>query len=322
MITRLSFLMFALVFLSACAHVETRLPVPSAAALRKESNTQEHQAFIRYAQQLSRLDKISTKLLQANAPICEKTFQDMGVRTHTLKSYPKHLRDAAKRQLGAKKHPTILSVRDNAQLSKMDSLLDQRANPTSVRNKALQETLKTEQAEIQIRRGDKTLSVPVTSNLACDYKVSLRMSGAVNAYATGKSIIITTAMMDFAKTDEELALVVGHELAHNTMGHILKIIQNTILSGFATRTTRPFEAEADYVGLYYMARAGYNMDGVETFWRRLGVKNPKSIVRAKSHPVTPARLLSIRMTAQEINAKRTSGQALLPNALKPTQQNP
>jgi len=123
--------------------------------------------------------------------------------------------------------------------------------------------------------------------------------------------------MEFANRDEELALVVGHELAHNTMGHIRKSIQNYILlSGFATRYTRPFESEADYVGLYYMARAEYSMDGVEKFWRRLGVKNPKSIVRAKTHPITPGRLLSIRAAAEEIQSKKQEGTDLIPNYIK------
>ena len=100
------------------------------------------------------------------------------------------------------------------------------------------------------------------------------------------------------------------------MSHIRKGIQNRILSGFATRTTRPFEAEADYVGLYYMARAGYATQDVEMFWQRLGVQNPKNIMRAKSHPITPSRLLSIRLTAKEIEAKQQAGEPLVPNALE------
>ena len=58
-----------------------------------------------------------------------------------------------------------------------------------------------------------------------------------------------------------------------------------------------------------------SLDGVETFWRRLGVRAPKSIVRAKTHPVTPERLLSISIAAQEIADKRAAGAALLPNYL-------
>lgn len=301
--------------LSACAHVETRLPVPNFDNLAAEAQTQETQAFKRYANMLARLDGISAEILNENADLCESTRQDIGVRTHTLKSYPKHLRDAAGRQLGAEKTPSVLSANIATRFLKADVLIDDNQTPITERDKNLQKNLKGGADSIPVLRYGEYIMVPVIPNTVCDYKVALKFSGAVNAYATGKSIIVTTGMMDFAKTDEELALVVGHELAHNTMGHVRKIIQNTILSGFAARTTRPFEAEADYVGLYYMARAGYEMGEVEMFWQRLGVQNPKSIVRAKTHPVTPSRLLSIRLTAAEIKRKREAGEPLIPNAL-------
>ena len=87
------------------------------------------------------------------------------------------------------------------------------------------------------------------------------------------------------------------------------------------RTIRPFEAEADYVGLYYMARTGYKIEGVETFWRRLGISNPKSIVHAKTHPMTPERHLSIRATTLEIDLKVESGEPLIPNYLEGKEPN-
>jgi len=169
---------------------------------------------------------------------------------------------------------------------------------------------------LKLRRTREDLRLHAQAQMACAYNVQLKFSAAVNAYATGRSIIVTTGMMDFTQSDEELALVIGHELAHNTMGHVRKSIQNTILSGFARRYTRPFEAEADYVGLYYMALAGYKLDGVETFWRRLGVRYPKNITGAKSHPVTPERLLAIRLARVEVTAKQEAGIALVPNFTK------
>jgi len=302
-----------LLLLCSCASVDTRLPVPSTAQLDAEAQTQETQAFARYLKMRRRLDKVSAPILAANADLCTKTRHDFGIITHTEKSYPKHLRDAAARRLGARETPTVLFVRDSSPANDVgikpgDILVGDEDKPMSARDKGLVAA-----NTLHILRAGEDMYIEAKAEMVCDYGVTLKMSGAVNAYATGKSIIITTAMMDFTNSDDELALVVGHELAHNTMGHVRKSIWNTVVSGFATRTTRPFESEADYVGLYYMARAGYTLDGVETFWRRLGVKNPKNIVRAKTHPVTPKRLLSIRIAAEEIEAKRAAGAALTPN---------
>lgn len=315
MMRRFAYILSALFLMANCASVETRLPVPDSAQLNFEGVQQETEAFARYLKMRRRLDKISAPILAANAELCENTRNDFGIVTHTKKSYPKHLREAASRRLSAGETHAVLFVRgggpaQRAGIKRGDILLGAKGKPISARD----ESLKTAQI-IKVRRAGKDIDITVATKPACDYAIVLKMSGAVNAYANGKSITVTTAMMDFAERDAELALVVGHELAHNTMGHVRKAIWNTVISGLASRTTRPFEAEADYVGLYYMARAGYNMDGVEDFWRRLGVQHPKSIVRAKTHPVTPQRLLAIRMTAKEIAAKRAAGQKIVPNYL-------
>lgn len=315
MMRRVSFALCTTIFFTACATVDTNLPVPSTAALDHEAETQETQAFDRYLKMHKRLDKVSAPILASNAELCAKTRDDFGIITHTKKSYPKHLRDAAARRLSAGETHSVLFVRGDSSAStagikRGDVLIGDKDEPISARDKSLDSA-----DTLHIRRAGADMNIEVKPETVCGYGITLKMSGAVNAYANGKSIIVTTAMMDFAENDDELALVVGHELAHNTMQHIRKSIWNAVISGLATRTTRPFESEADYVGLYYMARAGYTLDGVEDFWRRLGVQHPKSIVRAKTHPVTPKRLLSIRMAAEEIEAKRAAGAALVPNYL-------
>ena len=309
--------LFVFTLISACASVETSLPRPNSSKIAAEAQMQEKKAFALYQNRLARLSRVSRKVLEANAPLCKKTKQDIGVITHTLKSYSKHLRGPAERRLGATEKPSVLYVRSgspaaNAGIKKGDIFLNAKHKPARLSDKFIQKQLE-EGRPLRILRKGETLSLQVPSRLVCGYPVQLKFSGAVNAYATGKSIVITTAMMDFAKSDQELALVVGHELAHNTMAHVRKIVQNVILSGFSRRAAVPFEAEADYVGLYYMARAGYDLKGAELFWRRLGVRSPKNIVRAKTHPLTPARLLAIKMAAHEISLKQRSGEKLIPN---------
>lgn len=308
--------------LTGCASVETRLPQLDVRSLANEGLTQERQAFVRYLDMLERLDRVSARVLQANAALCERKSTDIGVVMHAEKSYDKNLRAAAQTHIGARETPSVLLVREGSAAESVglkvgDVLVDSDGKAISFSSKKAQQAF-VETGKVKKRAAnDLRYEILEPKGIEiCGYPVRLKFSTAINAYANGKNITVTTGMMAFAERDEELALVVGHELAHNTMRHVPKSIRNLLLSGFATRTTRPFESEADYVGMYYLARAGFELDGVEDFWRRLGVISPKSIVRAKTHPVTPARLLSIRATAKEISGKKLSGEALTPNYIK------
>ena len=74
-----------------------------------------------------------------------------------------------------------------------------------------------------------------------------------------------------------------------------------------------FEREADYVGAYYAARAGYDTNGVEEFWRAMGLASPDSIRLEKTHPITPVRFLQIKKVAAEIADKRRRNLPLTPD---------
>lgn len=74
--------------------------------------------------------------------------------------------------------------------------------------------------DLEVRRGSETFSVKVEPILACRYPVEIIADDRLNAFASGDKIIITTGMLRFIKSDDELALVLGHEIAHNGLNHI------------------------------------------------------------------------------------------------------
>jgi predicted Zn-dependent protease len=176
---------------------------------------------------------------------------------------------------------------------------------------------------------------------ACGYDVYVQDSPEVNASADGKEIFVMRGVVEFVENDSELALVIAHELAHNTMGHLVKQSQNRAIGMLAGATldvaaaaahantqgyftklgakvgggaySQEFEAEADYVGMYYMARAGYPMAGVEGFWRRMAAENPKQITMGLDHPSSAARFVAIAETRAEIEAKQRASLPLEPN---------
>lgn len=176
----------------------------------------------------------------------------------------------------------------------------------------------------------------------CDlpFEVDKKNIDSVNAYTDGKRIVVSPAMLNFADTDDQLATVLSHEYAHAIMNHPEKTGQNTTvgsLLGLAVDTlagsqgmntkgmfskigaqsallkySQGFETEADYVGMYILKRAGYNIDKAANLWRRMAVLNPKGIYVGSTHPTSAQRYLLLDKTAKEIKAKQRYGQKLLP----------
>lgn len=78
--------------------------------------------------------------------------------------------------------------------------------------------------------------------------------------------------------------------------------------------SQPFESEADYLGTYYAARAGYNVSEAANFWRRVDIEHPKAIHanHDSSHPSTAERFIRIEEAAEEIAHKLENNLQLVP----------
>ena len=188
-----------------------------------------------------------------------------------------------------------------------------------------------------IIRSEKTLEITMTAEKYCPQTVLLVDGTSPNAYTDGKIIAITEGMLEFA-TDNELALVIAHELAHCVEGHISKKQLNSLLAGIlgtaaeniigmpqgtisnatlakgAQAFSQEFEQEADYVGMYLLARAGYETKGAEKFWRKMAEKNPVAANNFHgSHPSTAYRYVLLARTQAEIEQKKAGGLPLFPN---------
>lgn len=175
----------------------------------------------------------------------------------------------------------------------------------------------------------------------CYFRFELTKGNTINAYANGSKIFVSPGMMDFAKTDNELAVVLGHEYAHNLMAHVQSQTQNVMIGnavgagidllaqsqGINTgslfgnlgaqtailRYSSSFEREADYVGLYIMALAGYDVNTAANLWRRMSLQNKDAIYVETTHPTNPDRYIALQKTAQEITSKKNRGLPLTPN---------
>lgn len=81
-----------------------------------------------------------------------------------------------------------------------------------------------------------------------------------NAYNDGTKIVIYTGLVKHTSNWDEVALVLGHEIAHGMLGHLLEQPPFMTVPGMGDNDEiAVLEANADKMGAFYMMKAGYNI---------------------------------------------------------------
>ena len=152
-----------------------------------------------------------------------------------------------------------------------------------------------------------------------DWEVVVFDDDGVNASANpdGK-IAVLNGLLKVADTPDMLAAVLGHEIAHATLNHVMErakkgartdmlvllgsaatgIHQDMIRDGTTILSTLPYareqESEADIEGLSYMSQAGFDPRAAMYLWKNMGAINKNSPPEfLSSHPSDDTRLDSI-----------------------------
>ncbi len=166
---------------------------------------------------------------------------------------------------------------------------------------------------VSVNRGGKTLDLALVPAIGCASRTDLSLAPGFDSYADGVAATITIDMVRYARDDDELAVVLGHETAHNVHhDHPAAGLRKGRIEAGAVGT-RESEIEADYTDLYLMARAGYDYHKAADFWRRFGRDHGLGILASPSHPGWTRRARLAQATASEIDAKQASGAPLVPN---------
>lgn len=335
-----------ILFLTACAPT-SQAPTVSTELAQKEADIQREIALKDTRKNYDRLQRVADPILLANVDLCgDKIAPYYGMTFSSLDVIDENYHNVVRRLYGTEVQPTVYYVAAKSParntLKMADMVLEINGKKIKSGKAGLAQVNKylADEKEIgkttsfTIDRAGVQKQVTVTPKTACKGKAIVQENSQVNAFADGKNIIMTSGMMGFASKDSELALVIGHELAHNSRKHIeskqgnavVGAIFGAVLTGVtginmmnlgsglgASAFSQGFEAEADYVGLYHTARAGYNIKDAPNFWRRMGAKNPGGIhLAGTSHPSTAKRFVALEQTVKEISAKRASGRALKP----------
>lgn len=171
-----------------------------------------------------------------------------------------------------------------------------------------------------------------------NWEVNVQKSEEVNAYCMpgGKIMVYSGIIEKTDATDEELAAMIGHEIAHALREHgrermSTAFVQQVGLIGFAAYlsgkdgnrlskevalqaaalgatlffalpNSREQEREADKIGLELAARAGYNPMAAVSLWRKMDALSDAKIPEFLStHPSNENRIEDIAKDARKIN---------------------
>jgi predicted Zn-dependent protease len=157
-----------------------------------------------------------------------------------------------------------------------------------------------------------------TDALEWNWQISLINSKEINAFCMpgGKILFTTGIIQNLDLTDDEVAAIMGHEIAHALREHSREQISQQVgleliyalLNAAATAKgvtpldhdqwqqgmnllvapphSRKQEIESDKIGLELMARAGYNPDAAVNVWKKMQAieKKPEKTDYLSTHP--------------------------------------
>lgn len=168
------------------------------------------------------------------------------------------------------------------------------------------------------------------------WEFNLVQSNEVNAFCMpGGKIVVYEGLLPITQDEASLAVVLGHEIAHAVAKHsaeqmstqlrqqygtqiltellgqytgasVAGIAQVAAQAGFSfanLKYSRENETEADYMGLIFMAMAGYNPEAAIPFWQRMAAGKQQQSDILSDHPSDEKRIAALQQampTAKQV----------------------
>jgi len=172
--------------------------------------------------------------------------------------------------------------------------------------------------------------VGTLDNRQFDYRFFVVRDGSINAFAVpGGYIYVCGGLLAAASNDDEVAGVLGHEVAHVHAHHLMRQQEKTQLLSYAAllgmiasivnpaigagaiaanqaaqlHYSREFEQEADYLGARFMKDGGYDPRGMLDFFKKLMIQQEAaaSVIPPylMSHPLSKVRLTNLEAVLKQ-----------------------
>lgn len=163
-------------------------------------------------------------------------------------------------------------------------------------------------------------------------KYDVSDESTINASVRPGKMAVNYGMLRFTESDDELAVVLAHEIAHLIKGHYGKKLATNVLAtavgvaagaalegvtqgsgvggmvseglakGISGGFSRDLEREADYYGFQYAYLAGFDVQNGAGIWERFAIEAPKTMIADlfSTHPASPERLIRAEKILNEL----------------------
>lgn len=338
---KISFLILILLaaFVSSCASTGPKVTK----AERKQKEEEFNRKFLEASSTwLPRVYRVGYQLLTAPVPdhaAARPKFNFIGVGVEELKDYVRKvykIEPSVKGVLVIGTYPG--SKAEKPDLQPGDVITKLNGKKTKNLGAYFKRVRKAEgnTAEARIRRQGKWIEreLPL-EKVYYNAQFFLGATPDFDANSTFSKIRVGIGAIRYCRNDDELAVIMGHELAHTTLKHSLKAMGGGISTGAAGAATaavidaftfpgvgslivmpvqravdaaisRRYEREADYYGMKHAFHGGYDVQHGARVFSRLATDSPNFALLAytfASHPKTSERFLRLEKIMEEFKTK-------------------
>lgn len=249
-----------------------------------------------------RLAAIAWRLTTANAALCRDRQPVIGATLHAADQYPRELRagfaapvavelvvpDAPAAVAGVQPNDGVVAI--DGQPLPAPTTGD---TPTSATRDAAQARIAALPLDapiaLTLRRAAAEQRVTVQPRAGCRVEFEVLTGSKLGASSDGRVVQVGGALFE-KFGDDQIAVVVAHELAHAILRHRIRLeaagVKWGLLSEFGrnARLFRQTETEADLLGAYLLRNAGWDPQLAVRFWREYGTSIDGGMFHSRTHP--------------------------------------
>jgi Zn-dependent protease with chaperone function len=246
-----------------------------------------------------RVTRVSSELRYRGAALCEqRRSRVLGIVAASAAEIPEAYRETAYQRYGIDDLVTVLWVLPgypaaDAGLRAGDTILE--VNGREIHVTAELERLRAGELAnttvLKIERAGVIRDLPLETRIGCFRAAEVETLDTVDAYSERERIVVYSGLLRFLESDDELAVILGHELAH-------ALLEDGLDPAVAER-------KADALGLYLAALAGYDIAVARGLSDRFVREFPLALETRTGHThlSSPERSLALEAATREILRK-------------------